>query len=97
MVENLSDTLFEKIYSVNNVKAPEIIKDNNEYFIVEIKLIKKNNKPINDPEVLQALNAQINFQTKIENNASILKDISMGGFDNLKMEAFAKLLIPRKN
>ena len=90
LVENLSDTLFEKIYSVNNVKAPEIIKDNNEYFIVEIKLIKKNNKPMNDPEVLQALNTQINFQTKIENNTSILKDISMGGFDNLKMEAFAK-------
>ena len=43
-----------------------------------------------DPEVLEALNAQLNFQIKIKNNSSIIKDISVGGFDKIKIETFAK-------
>ena len=46
-------------------------------------------KPINDPEVLKMINAQLNFQNKIKGNSSIVKDISMGGFDKKKMEKFA--------
>ena len=44
---------------------------------------------MNDPDVLKTINAQLNFQNKIENNRSIIKDISMGGFDEAKMEKFA--------
>ncbi len=35
------------------------------------------------------INAQVNFQNKIKGNSSIVKDISMGGFDRKKMEKFA--------
>ena len=89
-IENLSDILFEKFYNIKTKKVPKVIKVENKYFLTEIKLIEKNNKPISDPKVLEALNAQLNFQTKIENNTSIIKDISLGGFDNLKIESFAK-------
>ena len=44
---------------------------------------------MNDPDVLKTINAQLNFQNKIRNNASIVKDISMGGFNEAKMEKFA--------
>ncbi len=89
-IERISDTFFKKIYIINKEKTPEVIKIENKYFVVEVKSIKKNNKPMNSPEVLDALKAQLSFKTKIENNTSLLKDISMGGFDGLKMKNFAK-------
>ena len=44
---------------------------------------------MDDPKVLETLNAQLNFKTKIENNTSILKDISMGVFDEKKLKKFS--------
>jgi peptidyl-prolyl cis-trans isomerase D len=88
-IENISDVLFNKIYAIKNEKTPEIIKVDNKYFLAEIKSIEKNTKSIKNPEVLKALNSQISFQTKIEKNTSILKDISMGSFDKEKIENFA--------
>ncbi len=89
-IKNLPDNLFKKIYLIKNEKSPEVVKIDNKYFLVEIKSIEKNNKTMNDPDVLKAINSQLDFQNKIENNTSILKDISMGGFDKVKMEKFAK-------
>ena len=88
-IETLSDSLFKKIYVIKNEKSPEILKVDNKYFLAEIKSIEKNNKPMNDPDVLKTINAQLNFQNKIKNNGSIIKDISMGGFGKAKMEKFA--------
>ena len=88
-IKNLSDNLFKKIYVMKNEKSPEVLKVDGKYFLAEIKSIERNNRPIDDPDVLKTINAQLNFQNKIKNNASIVKDISMGGFDKLKMEKFA--------
>ncbi len=88
-IKDLSDNLFKKIYSIKNVKMPEVLKVDNKYFLVEINSIEKNSKPISDPDVLKIINAQLNFQNKIKNNSSIVKDISMGGFDESKMEKFS--------
>ena len=88
-IEDISNILFNKIYAIKNEKTPEIIRVNNKYFLAEIKLIEKNTKSIENFEVVKDLNAQINFQNKIEKNTSILKDISMGSFDKEKMETFA--------
>ena len=85
----ISDNIFNKIYSIKNEKLPEVIKIENKFFLAEIKSVTQSTKSMNDPDVLKALNAQLNFQTKIENNTSILKDIGMGGFDEKKMESFA--------
>jgi peptidyl-prolyl cis-trans isomerase D len=87
-IKNLSDNLFKKIYVIKSEKIPEIIKVDNKYYLSEIKSIEKNTRPINDPKVLEALKAQLNFQFKIENNTSLLKDISVGGFDEAKMKTF---------
>ena len=88
-IKNLSDNLFKKIYLIKNEKTPEVLKVDNKYFLAEIKSIKKNNKPMNHPDVLKMINAQLNFQNKIKNNSSIVKDISMGGFDENKIKKFA--------
>ena len=89
-IENISDKLFKKIYFIKDKKIPEIIKIDNKFFLAEIKFIEKNNKPMNDPQVLKVLNSQLNFQTKIEKNKSLLKDLSMGGFNEEKMKKFAE-------
>jgi len=88
-IKNLPDNLFKKIYRIKKDKAPEIINIDGQYFLAEIESIQKNNRPITDPDVLKALNSQLNFQNKIESNTSITKDISMGGFDKEKMEKFS--------
>ena len=89
IVKKLSDNLFKKIYPIKNEKIPKILKVDNKYYLAEIKSIELNNLPITDSNVLKTINSQLNFQNKIENNTSIIKDISMGGFDKVKMEKFA--------
>ena len=44
---------------------------------------------MNDPEVLEALNTQLSFKEKIENNTSLAKDISLGAFDGDNYKKFA--------
>ena len=44
---------------------------------------------MNDPDVLEALNAQLSFKDKIENNTSIAKDISLGAYDGENFKKFA--------
>ena len=88
-IKNLSDELFKKVYNLSSVQSPVIINTDNKYFLVELTKVEKINKPLSDPEVQQALNAQLNFKNKIENNASIMKDIKMGAFNKQKFEKFA--------
>ncbi len=89
-INSISDNLFKKIYAVKNEKKPELIKIDNKYYLIEIKSVQKNLKSINDPSVLEIIKAQLNFKNKIESNTSLIKDISMGGFDLSKMQSFAK-------
>ena len=74
---------------MNSIRSPEIINLDNKYYIAEISNTEKKNRGFNDPEVQEALNAQLNFKNKIENNTSILKDISMGALDKEKFRKFA--------
>ena len=50
---------------------------------------EKKNKTMDDPEVVEALNAQLSFKEKIENNTSLAKDISLGAFENDNFKKFA--------
>ena len=70
-------------------QSPEIIKIDNKYYLAEIKDEEKKNRSMSDPEVLEALNAQISFKEKIENNTSLAKDISLGAFDGENFKKFA--------
>ncbi len=88
-IKNLSNKLFEKIYNLKSSQTPEIINLVNKYYLAEIYKIEKKNRPFIDPEVQEALNAQLSFKNKIENNTSIIKDISMGAIDNEKLQKFA--------
>ena len=88
-IKDLPDNLFKKIYNLKNVKFPEVLKIDGKYFLAEIKNEQKKNRPMNDPQVLEALNAQLNFKSKIENNTSLTKDISLGAFDNDNFKKFA--------
>ena len=88
-IKDLSNNLFKKIYSIKNEKSPEVLKVDGKYFLAEIESIERVNKPMDDSDVLKTIKAQINFQNKIKNNSSIIKDISMGGFDEAKMKKFA--------
>ncbi len=88
-IENIPDNLFKKIYNINSLRTPEVLNLNNKYYLVEISNIEKKNRSISDPEVQEALNAQLNFEKKIANNNSIIKDISMGAFDRSRFIKFA--------
>ena len=85
-IKNLPDKLFKKIYNLNSTKTPEVIIVDNKYYLAEIVRTEKKYKPFDDIEVQEALNAQLGFKNKIESNTSIVKDISMGGFDKEKLK-----------
>jgi peptidyl-prolyl cis-trans isomerase D len=88
-INNLPNDLFDKIYNIKSIKIPEIINLEGKYYLAEIKNIEKKNKPMSDPQVLEALNAQLSFKEKIENNTSIAKDISLGAYDGKNFKKFA--------
>ncbi len=88
-IKDLPDNLFKKIYKLKNIQSPEIINLGSKYYLAEISKIDKQDRPFDDPEVQEALNAQLSFKIKIENNTSILKDISMGALDEEKFIKFA--------
>ena len=88
-IKNISDALFNKIYNIKSTKSPEVINLEGKYYLAEINNIEKKNKLINDPEVQEALKAQLNFKNKIEKNTSIAKDISLGAYDANNFKKFA--------
>ena len=88
-IKNISDSLFNKIYEMNSTKSPEVVNSENKYYLTEITKSEKINRSIKDPEVRESLNNQLSFKNKIEANTSIIKDISMGAFDKIRMEKFA--------
>ena len=88
-IENFPDNLFKKIYNIKIPQSPEVINIDSKYYLAEIKDEEKKNRPMNDPEVLEALNAQLSFKEKIENNKSLAKDISLGAFDGDNYKKFA--------
>jgi len=88
-IDSLPDNLFKKIFTLKMPQSPEIINIDEKYFLAEIKSVEKKNRPMNDPEVLEALTAQLSFKKKIENNTSLAKDISLGAFDGENYKKFA--------
>ena len=88
-IENLPDNLFNKIYNIKTLQSPEVINLESKYYLAEIKDEEKKNRPMNDPEVLEALNAQLSFKGKIDSNTSLAKDISLGAFDGDNFKKFA--------
>ena len=88
-IENLPDNLFKKIFNLKIPQSPEIITIKGKYYLAEVKDIEKKNRPMNDPEVLEAITAQLNFKEKIEKNTSLAKDISLGAFDGDNYKKFA--------
>ncbi len=88
-IKNLSDNLFKKIYNLKMPQSPEVINVDSKYYLAEITNVEKKNRPMNDPEVLEALKAQLSFKAKIENNTSLAKDISLGAFDGNNYKKFA--------
>ena len=88
-VNKISDALFNKIYNIKSSKSPEVINHEGKYYLAEISDTEKKNKLINDPEVREALNAQLSFKEKIEKNTSIAKDISLGAYNDNNFKKFA--------
>ena len=88
-IKNLPENLFKKIFNLKMPQSPEVINIKGKYYLAEVKDVEKKNRPMNDPEVLEALTAQLSFKDKIEKNTSLAKDISLGAFDGDNFKKFA--------
>ena len=88
-IENIPDNLFKRIYGIKTLQSPEVINMDGKYYLAEIKDEERKNRPMKDPEVLEALNAQLRFKEKIENNTSLAKEISLGAFEGDNFKKFA--------
>ena len=88
-INSIPDDLFNKIYNIKSTKSPEVINLEGKYYLAETSSIERKNKLIDDPEVQEALKAQLSFKDKIEKNSSIAKDISLGAYDGDNFKKFA--------
>ena len=88
-INSIPDDLFNKIYNIKSTKSPEVINLEGKYYLAEISSIERKNKLIDDPEVQEALQAQLSFKDKIEKNSSIAKDIGLGAYDGDNFKKFA--------
>jgi peptidyl-prolyl cis-trans isomerase D len=88
-INSIPDDLFNKIYNIKSTKSPEVINLEGKYYLAEISSIERKNKLIDDPEVQEALKAQLSFKDKIEKNSSIAKDIGLGAYDGDNFKKFA--------
>ena len=89
-INDLSDPLFVKIFNLKKTNEAKIIQEKNDYYIVEIKSSEEKTKTFDDPDVQKTLKKRIKFENKIENNSQFIQDISLGGFDEVKLENFSK-------
>ena len=86
----IDDKLFQKIFIIDKEDSPELIKIENKYFLIQVNNIIKNDRPITDPQVKDAINAQLKLKNKFETNGKILEEITKGTFTLNKLESFAK-------
>ena len=91
--EIIKDELFNKIFLIKNKNKPELIKLKNKYFLIEVSDILSKEKGLKDKEVLDAIYKQISIKEKIENNTTIVKQISDGKFNKDQMVKYAKKII----
>ena len=89
-VTSINDELFTKIYTIKNINEGELFKIKEKFFIVSLKMINKKNRNLNDPEVQEAIQAQLKIQDKLKNNTKIAKDIGDGNFTLIEMKKFAE-------
>ena len=87
--KNISDKLFQKIYNIKITQSAEVLNIEEKYYLAEVLDVQKKDRKFDDPEVQEALNVQLSFKNKIENNTSIIKDISMGALNKEKFKEFA--------
>ena len=88
-MKNYQTIFLIKFINIKNTQSPEVINIEGKYYLAEVKDSEKKNKTMDDPEVVEALNAQLSFKEKIENNTSLAKDISLGAFENDNFKKFA--------
>ena len=59
-LKEISNNLFKEIFKLKSTGSTKIISTDKKYYLVELADIEKTSRPINDPEVQEALNAQFN-------------------------------------
>ena len=88
--EILNDELFNRIFLIKNKNKPELIKLKNKYYLAEVTEVLKKEKGLKNKEVLDSIYKQIDIKEKIENNTTIVKQISEGKFNKEQMVKYAK-------
>ena len=86
---NISKEIFDKIFTLKSEKAPEVLKIDQKFFIIEVDTVKKVNLSIDDKEVIDSINSQLILKSKLDLNTSLSKDISLGAFDKSRLVKFA--------
>jgi peptidyl-prolyl cis-trans isomerase D len=86
----LNDKLFKQFFAIKKLNTPELIKYENNFYLVQISKIIKKNKKIDNKDVLNAITQQIKIRNKIEKNTTIAQDIASGKLNAIKINEFAK-------
>ena len=89
-LKNIDKKLFDKIYTIKDIKKPELINLNNKYFLAEVLNMEKVPRTLEDKEINEAIVSQLRLKNIIENNNKIVKEMTSGTFNLEQFRTFSK-------
>ena len=84
-----NSNLLKKVFSLNEQGKSRLFKIENKYYVVELSKKRTEIKNIDNPEVREAITAQLKFMTKFKENNEIAKKINENQNINF-IKSFAK-------
>ena len=89
-IKDIDDKLFQKIFSIKEVKIPQFINIQNKYYLAKIIEEKNIILTLQDKDLRKTIELQLKIRFKIDENKKLIDKISSNNFNKNQMNQFAQ-------
>ena len=90
IIKDIDDKLFQKIFSIKEVKIPQFINIQNKYYLAKIIEEKNIILTLQDKDLRKTIELQLKIRFKIDENKKLIDKISSNNFNKNQMNQFAQ-------
>ena len=90
IIKDIDDKLFQKIFSIKEVKIPQFINIQNKYYLAKIIEEKNIILTLQDKDLRKTIELQLKIRFKIDENKKLIDKISSINFNKKHMNQFAQ-------
>ena len=90
IIKDIDDKLFQKIFSIKEVKIPQFINIQNKYYLAKIIEEKNIILTLQDKDLRKTIELQLKIRFKIDENKKLIDKISSKNFNKNQMNQFAQ-------